>query len=160
MTYHRIYNKNNTMGATCWAGTVYPSGTPEFTPDFSGVCLSVLFLLTIVLYVLWFTASDYPLLSSLFSYLRICMSLLFSFNHCINCPSMYGFWLPFWYLQTFNICGSVFVLFLLAIALSVLRFTTSDIPFGIFKLSSKYIRPWRVPIICHLSHILWEDDYA
>jgi hypothetical protein len=74
MTYHRIYNRNNAMGATYWARTVYPSRTPEFTPDFSGVCLSVLFLLTIVLSVLWFMASDYPLLSSIFCYLWICPS--------------------------------------------------------------------------------------
>ena len=114
------------------AWTVYPSGAPELTPDFSGVCLSVLFLLTIVLSVRWFTTSDYPLLSSVCSYLWICMSLLFSFNHYINCPLIDGFWLPFWYLQTFNICGSVFVLFLLVISLSVRRFTTSDNPFDIF----------------------------
>jgi ABC-type Co2+ transport system permease subunit len=31
-------------------------------------------------------------------------------------------------------CRSLFVLFLLAIVLSVLRFTDSDYPFGIFKL--------------------------
>ena len=31
-------------------------------------------------------------------------------------------------------CRSLFVLFLLAIALSVLRFADSDYPFGIFKL--------------------------
>ena len=23
--------------------------------------------------------------------------------HCIVCPSIYGFWFPFWYLQTFHI---------------------------------------------------------
>jgi len=32
-----------------------------------------------------------------------------------------------------------FVLFLLAIVLSVLRFTNSDYPFGIFKLSLQYL---------------------
>ena len=26
--------------------------------------------------------------------------VLFSFGHCIVCPSIYGFWLPLWYLQT------------------------------------------------------------
>jgi hypothetical protein len=26
---------SNTTGVTCGAGTAYPSGTPEFTPDFS-----------------------------------------------------------------------------------------------------------------------------
>ena len=25
---------------------------------------------------------------------------LFSFGHCVVCPSIYGFWLPLWYLQT------------------------------------------------------------
>jgi len=24
----------------------------------------------------------------------------FSFGHCVACPSIYGFWLPLWYLQT------------------------------------------------------------
>ena len=54
-----------------------------------------------------------------------CLSLcLFSFGHCIVCPSsIYAFWLPLWYL--------------LAIVLSaLLRFTDSDYPFGIFSLLS------------------------
>jgi len=25
---------------------------------------------------------------------------LSSFGHCVVCPSMYGFWLPLWYLHT------------------------------------------------------------
>jgi hypothetical protein len=54
----------------------------------------------------------------------------FSFGHCIVCPSsIYGFWLPLWYLQT------VLVLFLLVIVLPFfLWFTASDYLFGIFKL--------------------------
>jgi hypothetical protein len=28
------------MGATCGTGTAYPSGVPEFTPIFSGVCIA------------------------------------------------------------------------------------------------------------------------
>jgi len=32
MTYDRICNKSNAMGATYGAGTAYPSGPPEFTP--------------------------------------------------------------------------------------------------------------------------------
>ena len=60
-----------TAGATSGAGTVYPSGAPDFTPGFSGVrvvrslvlwivvCPFVLFRLVIVLYVLLlFTDSD------------------------------------------------------------------------------------------------------
>ena len=30
-----------------------------------------------------------------------CLSFChFSFGHCVICPSIYGFWLPLWYLQT------------------------------------------------------------
>ena len=36
----------------------------------------------------------------------------FSFDHCVICPPIYGFWLPLWYL----------------------RFTDSDYPFGILDL--------------------------
>jgi hypothetical protein len=68
------------MGATSGAGTAYPAGPPEFTPDF-------------------YLGSRY----SIFSFM--CM-----------------------------LCRSLFVLFRLAIVLSVLRFTDSDYPFGIFKL--------------------------
>jgi hypothetical protein len=48
--------------------------------------------------------------------MRILITLLVSFGHCVVC-SIYGFWLPFWYL--------------LAIVLSV-RYTDSDYSFGIF----------------------------
>ena len=43
VTYHRVYNqKINTTGATNGAGTAYPSGAPEFTPDFQwGSCYSI-----------------------------------------------------------------------------------------------------------------------
>jgi hypothetical protein len=45
--------------------------------------------------------------------------VFFSFGHCVICSSLiYGFWLPLWYL--------------LVIVLSVLWFTGSDYPFGIF----------------------------
>jgi hypothetical protein len=40
MTYHPVYDKDNTTGATCGAGTPYPSGTPEYTHCFSGVHVS------------------------------------------------------------------------------------------------------------------------
>jgi len=29
-TYHRVCNESNTTGATCGAGTAYPSGAHEF----------------------------------------------------------------------------------------------------------------------------------
>ena len=99
------------------------------------VCLSTLYgfslplwyLLAIVLSVLLrFPASHYyfGIFGSLyclsFDALRLLITLLVSFGHCIVCPStLYGFSLPFWYL--------------LAIVMSVLlRFTASHYTFGIF----------------------------
>jgi hypothetical protein len=53
------------------------------------------------------------LLFSVLFFVDFCLSFCsFSFGHCVICPSIYGFWLPIWYL----------------------RFTASDYPFGIFKL--------------------------
>jgi hypothetical protein len=120
----------------------------NFSFDHCIVCLSIYvfwlpfwylqtFILTIVLSVFRFMSSDYPFgifkllfwpLYCLSFDLRLLITLLvpsnFSFDHCIVCLSIYVFWLPFWYLQTF----------LLTIALSVLlRFTSSDYPFGTFK---------------------------
>ena len=81
------------------------------------------YLLAILLTVLLFTASDYHVgiswpLHWLFLYLRLLMTTLVSFGHCIDCPSIYGFWWPRWYL--------------LAIVLTVLLFTASDYHVGIF----------------------------
>jgi hypothetical protein len=61
--------------------------------------------------------------------LRLLITPLTYFDHCIVCPLNYGFWLPLWYM--------------LAIALSVLWITASDYPFDIF---------W--PLYC-LSFELW-----
>ena len=88
-------------------------------------CPFVLFLVAIVLSVLLrFTASDYPfgilwpLYCLSFFDLRLLITPLVSCGHCVVCPSsLYGCWLPLWYL--------------VAIVLSVLRFTASDYPFGI-----------------------------
>jgi hypothetical protein len=92
-----------------------------------GFRLPFWYLVAIVLPVLlWFTASDYPFgifwsLHCLYFFdLRLLITPLVSFGHCIACTSLiYGFWLPLWYL--------------LAIVLPVLLwFTASDYPFGIF----------------------------
>ena len=80
-----------------------------------------------------FTTSDYPfgilwpLYFLSFLDLRLLISPLVSFGHCVVCTSsIYDFWLPLWYL--------------VAVILSVLpRFTTSDYPFGI--LWPLYFRP-------------------
>jgi hypothetical protein len=90
---------------------------------FVDLCVFELFALTIVLSVLWFTSSDYPVgifwsLHCLFFDLRLLITPLVSFGHCIVCSLIYVFWLPLWYL--------------LVIVLSVLWFTSSDYPFGIF----------------------------
>ena len=87
------------------------------------VCPFVLFLLASVLSDLRFTDSDYPFgifwpVCCLIFDLRILITPLVSFGQCVVCPSIYGFWLPLWYL--------------LASVLSDLRFTDSDYPFGIF----------------------------
>ena len=73
-------------------------------------------ILVIVLSVLWFTASDYPLVSWPLCCLSCDLRLLITFwylGHCIVCPVIYGFWLPFG---------------ILVIVLSVLWFTASDYP--------------------------------
>jgi hypothetical protein len=72
--------------------------------------------------VLWITASDYsfdilwPLYCLSFE-LRLLITFLIYFGHCIVCPLNYGFLLPIW--NT------------LAIALPVLWITASDYPFDI-----------------------------
>ena len=96
-----------------------------------GFWLPLWYLVAIVLSVLLlFTASDYPFgilitaslwpLYCLFFYLRLLITPMVSFGHCVVCSSsIYGFWLPLWYL--------------VAIVLSVLLlFTASDYPYGIF----------------------------
>jgi hypothetical protein len=65
------------------------------------------------------TFSFWPLCCLFFFDLRILITPLISFGHCVVCSSIYVFWLPLWYI--------------VAIVLSVLlRFTDSDYPFGIF----------------------------
>ena len=75
-----------------------------------------------VLSVLLFTTSDYPFGVFRLYCLSFDLQLLvtpFVYSDCNVCPSIYNFWLPFWCIQT---------------VLSVLLFTTSDYPFGVFRL--------------------------
>ena len=71
MTYHGVCNQINTTGATSGAGTANTSGAPEFTPVFSGVCVTGSLVLCVCLVdrclffwplccVLPYTDSDYP----------------------------------------------------------------------------------------------------
>jgi hypothetical protein len=67
------------------------------------------YLVAIVLSVLRFTASDdlfgilWPLCCLSFFDLRLLIIFLVYCGHCVVCPSsIYGFWWPFWYLQTLS----------------------------------------------------------
>ena len=72
-----VCNLINTVGATSGPGIAYPSVTPAW-----GSCYSVFFLCV----------------CSVDRCLSFCH---FSFGHCVICPSsIYGFWLPLWYLKT------------------------------------------------------------
>jgi hypothetical protein len=93
-----------------------------FCPSIYGFWLPLWYLVVIVLPVLWYTDSDYPFgilwpLCFLSFDIRILITPLVSCGHCVFCPSIYGFWLPLWYL--------------VAIVLPVLWYTDSDYPFGI-----------------------------
>jgi hypothetical protein len=73
------------MDATSGAGTAYPFGAPAFTPVFSAVGVTRSLVLCVC-------------------FVDRCLSFCsFSFGHCVVCSSsIYGFWLPLWYLQTFH----------------------------------------------------------
>ena len=126
----------------------------------------VLFCNTIVLSVSQFTASDY--LFGTFSLIPLyCLSLdlrllitsliLFLWYHCIFCPSIYGFWLPLWYI------------FFNSIALSVPRFTASHYLYDTFSLiplcclsfdlrlliTSLVLFLWYHCIVCLLIYGFW-----
>ena len=77
MTSHRVYPKCNSTGATCWAGTAYPSGAP---PVFIGVRVVKSLVFCVVLY------------TSLFVIFSIVLSFLLFTDS--------GF--PLWYIQTFH----------------------------------------------------------
>ena len=104
--------------------TLVSCGHCVVCPSVYDFWLPLWYLVAIVLSVfLRFTASDYhfgylwPLCCLSFFGLRLLITTLISCGHCVVCPSVYGFWLPLWYL--------------VAIVLSVLRFTASDYHFGI-----------------------------
>ena len=81
VTYHRVCNWSNPMGAASGAGTDYPSGAPEVTPSCKcGSGSSILFF-----FVQRFADR--------------CLSF-FSFGYCVVCPSICIFWLLIWSFQT------------------------------------------------------------
>jgi hypothetical protein len=93
--------------STCVHPVVFLGGVDA--AQYFGFCV-VFYRLLFELFFLW------PLYCLSFD-LRLLITPLVSFGHCIACPSTYGFWLPLWYL--------------VAIVLPVLRLTASDYPFGI-----------------------------
>jgi hypothetical protein len=121
------------------------------TSSMYGFWLPLWYLLAIALSVpLRCTVSDYPFgilwpLHCLYLFdVRLLITPVVSFVHCIICTSsMYGFWLPLWYLM--------------AIALSVpLRCTASDYPCGIFwPLLYMYQRGNQKPYIEEVQTMQW-----
>ena len=86
MTYFRVCNWINTTGTTSGAGTAYLPEHLSSPPVFSGVRVSWSLVLCV-------------------SFVEHCFSFsTFSFGHCFLCSSIYGFWLPLWYLQTLLKC--------------------------------------------------------
>jgi hypothetical protein len=90
----------------------------QVCPSIYGMWLPLWYLLIILSSVLPFIDSDYHFgifwpLYYLSFHLRLVITTLLSFDHCIVCPSIYGLWLPLWYLLT--------------IVLSVLPFTACDL---------------------------------
>ena len=81
ITYYRVCNKSNTMGATCGTGTANPSVAHEFTPVFNEVRIARCA----------FSVSLFVLLS-------------LYFVHCVVCPSsIYAFDYPFGIFKQFLI---------------------------------------------------------
>ena len=134
--------------------TLVSCGHCIICPSIYGFWLPLWYLVAIVLSVLLFTASDYhfgilwPLYYLTF-YLRLLITTLVSCGHCIICPSIYGFWLPLWYL--------------VAIVLSVLLFTASDYHFGILwplYYMSFYLRLLITTLVSCGHCIIWPSIYA
>ena len=78
-----LWPMSNTTGTTIGTGTVFSSGTHEFTPVFSRVHVTRSLVLCVM-----FCRSLFVLLSFVFWHYVVCSS------------SIYGYWLPFWYLQS------------------------------------------------------------
>ena len=79
ITYYRVCNKSNTMGATCGAGTANPSVGHEFTPVFNEVRIArcAFSVSLFVLLSLYFC----PLCCVSFFYLRLLITPLVSSNN-------------------------------------------------------------------------------
>jgi hypothetical protein len=105
-------------------------------------------VLLLLVIVLSFLLSDFswPLCRlSFFFWSLCCLSFCpISLGHCVVCSSSFGHCV---------VCP--FVLFLLAIVLSVLRFTDSDYTFGIFKLFLRHNKgDVGIVLFCFVFHFI------
>ena len=81
-TYHRVCNQINTTGATNGAGTAYPSGAPEFTPEFQySSCYSIFS------FICMFCRSLFVLLYFFFRHCVVCLAL--NNNHLLHCSFLF-----------------------------------------------------------------------
>ena len=86
MTYHRVYNESNAMGATCGTGTANSSGdpgftffhAPQFTPVFNGVRVARSSVFC-VMYCRLFFVLFWPLYCLSFFWLPLLVSSNFSY---------------------------------------------------------------------------------
>ena len=135
-------------GTTSGACTAYSSRAPEFSVCFSGVRVTR----SLVLFV---------------CFVDRCLSFCtFTFGHYVVCPSsIYGFWLPLWYLQTLLItdwpCGRCNHIFKLGGYICILFKTWGNCywPYRIFHSLTIYhsnvklllVTPLFYAILLHIS---------
>ena len=80
LSYHRVYNKSNTTGATSGAGVTYSSKPPEFTPG-------------------WCKIQSLPFCIIFCRSVFVALSILFWSLNCLFFDLR--FWLLLWYVQTY-----------------------------------------------------------
>ena len=61
----------NTSGATSGAGTAYPSGAPEFTPDFFGVHVALSLVLCVCFVDRYFSFFFWPFVLSVLRFMGV-----------------------------------------------------------------------------------------
>jgi hypothetical protein len=93
MRWYKFYRHKTLLIPTWWGDKSLIGTTLSYPPGFRGVRVTR----SLVLYVC-FVDRCCPFVLFL---LAIVLSVLLSFGHCGVCSSsIYGFWLPLWYLQT------------------------------------------------------------
>ena len=121
------------------------------------------YLVAIALSVLWFTASDYPIgivwpLYWLSFDSQLLITLLVSCGHCIDCPLIYVFWLPYWYLHTFGHsieCPLIYSFWLPYWYLHTFGHCIDCLLIYVFWLPYWYLHTFGHCIVCPLIHSFW-----